>query len=395
MGRESVVAKLAIKAARVMTPLQELHDGVVLTEGDRIVAVGRQSNVSVPDDARIVDVGDRILCPGFIDVHNHGGFGHSASEGAKATKAVARGLVRTGTTGWFPTVRSVEAVQGVAQAAREGTGGTSIPGIHCEGPFQAPKNIPGMPHEELPLADIDLYHELVDAGDGLVRIMDCAPELPGARELIGEIVRTGVTASCAHTKADYDTFMRAVEAGMRHVTHTYNVMTGMHHRRPNVVGAALTCDAVVGELIADGIHVHPVAMDVLVRCKGFDKVCIITDSSSLAGLPDGEYAGHDSRPVVKKGGIIRWVGFDETQDGTMRGSAFTMDHGLRTLVSEVGLRLRDVVRMATLTPAVSAGLSRDIGSLEPGKFADLAVIDERVNVHMTLVHGEVVYRAED
>jgi N-acetylglucosamine-6-phosphate deacetylase len=387
------MARLAIKAARVLTPLQDLRGAVVLIEDDRIAAVGRQTNIAVPEDARVMDLGDRIVCPGFIDVHNHGGYGHSASEGAEATKSVARWLVQTGTTGWLPTVRSVEGVQGVARAAREGTRGTSIPGIHCEGPFQAPKNIPGMPHEELPLADIDLYHQLLEAGEGLVRIMDCAPELPGARELIGEIVRTGVTASCAHTKADYDTFMRAVEAGMRHVTHTYNVMTGMHHRRPNVVGAVLTCDAVIGELIADGIHVHPVAMDVLIRCKGFDKVCIITDSSSLAGLPDGEYAGRD-RPVIKKGGIIRWVGFDETQDGTMRGSAWTMDHGLRTLVDEVGVRLQDVVRMVTLTPAVSAGLAKEIGSLEPGKVADIAVIDERVNVHMTVVHGEVVYQAE-
>jgi len=388
------MAKLAIKAARVLTPLQDLRDAVVLVDGDRIAAVGRQANIAIPQDARVVDVGEKVVCPGFIDVHNHGAYGHSASEGAEATKAVARSLAQTGTTGWFPTVRSVEAVEAVAQAAREGTGGTSIPGIHCEGPFQAPKNIPGTPHEELPLADIDLYHELLEAGDGLVRIMDCAPELPGARELIGEIVRTGVTASCAHTRADYDTFMRAVEAGMRHVTHTYNVMTGMHHRRPNVVGAVLTCDAVIGELIADGIHVHPVAMDVLIRCKGFDKVCIITDSSSLAGLPDGEYAGHDRRPVIKKGGIIRWVGYDETQDGTMRGSAFTMDHGLRTLVNEVGVRLQDAVRMATLTPAVSAGLAKEIGSLEPGKVADIAVIDGQVNVHMTVVHGEVVYQAE-
>ena len=387
------MAKIAIKAARVLTPLQDLRDAVVLIEGDRIAAVGRQVNITIPEDAKVMDMGDNIVTPGFIDVHNHGGFGYNAGEGAQATKAVARRLPQTGTTGWLPTVRSVEGVQGVVQAAQEGTGGTSIPGIHCEGPFQAPKNIPGMPYEELPLADFDLYHELLEAGEGLVRIMDCAPELPGAMELIPEIVRTGVTASCAHTKTDYDAFMRAVEVGMRHVTHTYNVMTGMHHRRPNVVGAALTCDAVVGELIADGIHVHPVAMDVLIRCKGFDKVCIITDSSGLAGLPDGEYTSYD-RTVVKKGGIIRWKGFDETQDGTMRGSAWTMDHDLWTLVDKVGVRLQDVVRMATLTPATTAGLAKEIGSLEPGKYADLTVIDERVKIYMTMVHGEVVYEAE-
>ena len=388
------MAKLAIKASRILTPLQDLRDAVVLIEKDRIEAVGRQANVTIPEDAQVMDVGDRIVTPGFIDVHNHGGHGHRATEGAEPVKEVARWLAQTGTTSWLATVNSIESVKGVAQASREGTGGTSIPGIHCEGPFLAPKNLPGRPVEETPLADIDLYHQMLEAGEGLIRIMDCAPELPGAMELIREIVRTGVTASCAHTKIDYDTFMRAVEAGIRHITHSYNVMTGMHHRRPNVVGGVLTCDAVVGELIPDGYHVHPVAMDVLIRCKGFDKVCTVTDSGSLAGLPDGDYTFGDSRSVIKRGGIIRAVGYDEMQDGSMAGSGWTMDHDLWTLVDKVGLRLQDVVRMATLTPATTAGLANDIGSLESGKMADLAVIDERVNVYLTMVHGEIVHQSE-
>ena len=388
------MAKLAIKASRILTPLQDLRDAVILIENDRIEAVGRQVNVTIPEDAQVMDVGDRIVTPGFIDVHNHGGYGHRATEGVEPVKEVARWLAQTGTTSWLATVNSVESVKGVAQASREGTGGTSIPGIHCEGPFLAPKNLPGRPFEEKPLADIDLYHQMLEAGEGLIRIMDCAPELPGAMELIREIVRTGVTASCAHTKTDYDTFMRAVEAGIRHITHSYNVMTGMHHRRPNVVGGVLTCDAVVGELIPDGYHVHPVAMDVLIRCKGFDKVCTVTDSGSLAGLPDGDYTFGDSRSVIKRGGIIRAVGYDEMQDGSMAGSGWTMDHDLWTLVEKVGLRLQDVVRMATLTPATTAGLANDIGSLESGKMADLAVIDERVNVYLTMVHGEIVHQSE-
>jgi len=385
--------KLAIKATHVLTPLQDLRNAVVLIENDRIVAVGRQANVTIPEDAEVMDFGDRIVAPGFVDVHNHGANGHWANEGSEAVKEIARWLVQTGTTSWLATVSDVESIRGVVKASREGTGGTGIPGIHCEGPFLAPKNLPGMPYQEKPLADIALYHQMLEAGEGMIRIMDCAPDLPKALELIQEIVRTGVTASCAHSKTDYDTFMRAVEAGIRHATHTYNVMSGMHHRRPGIVGGVLTCDAVVAELIPDGFHVHPVAMDVLIRCKGFDKICTVTDSTSLAGLPNGEYSFH-GRKVVKRDGILRAAGYDETQDGSMAGSAWTMDHDLWTLVDKVGVRLQDVVRMATLTPATTAGLAKEIGSLEPGKYADVTVIDERVKVYMTMVRGEVVYQAE-
>jgi len=387
------MGKLAIKAARVLTPLQDLRDAVVLIEDDRIAAVGRQANVTIPEDAEVMDFGDRIMVPGFVDVHNHGANGRWAREGPEVVKEIARWLAQTGTTSWLATVGDVESIKAVVQASREGTGGTAIPGIHCEGPFLAPKKLPGQPYREKPLADIALYHQMLEAGDGLIRIMDCAPDLPGAMELIREIVRTGVSASCAHSKTDYATFMRGVEAGIRHVTHTYNVMSGMHHRRPNIVGGVLTCDAVVGELIADGFHVHPVAMDVLIRCKGFDKVCTVTDSTPLAGLPDGEYHFR-GRTVIKKNGISRMAGFDETQDGSMAGSEWPVNHDLWTLVDKVGVRLQDAVRMATLTPASTAGLAKDIGSLEPGKYADVAVIDERVNVYVTIVRGEIVYRAE-
>ena len=387
------MAKLAIKAARVLTPLQDLRDAVVLIENDRIEAVGRQANILIPEDAEVMDFGDQIIVPGFVDVHNHGANGHWAREGPEEVKAIARWLAQTGTTSWLATVGDIESIKVVVQAAREGTGGTSIPGIHCEGPFLAPKNLPGQPYQEKPLADIALYHQMLEAGEGLIRIMDCAPDLPGAMELIREIVRTGVTASCAHSKTDYETFMRGVEAGIRHATHTYNVMSGLHHRRPNIVGGVLTCDAVVGELIPDGFHVHPVAMEVLIRCKGFDKVCTVTDSTPLAGLSDGEYH-FQGRTVIKRNGISRMAGYDEAQDGSMAGSEWPLNHDLWTLVDKVGVRLQDTVRMATLTPATTAGLDKEIGSLEPGKYADVAVIDERVHVYLTMVHGEVVYQAE-
>jgi N-acetylglucosamine-6-phosphate deacetylase len=280
-----------------------------------------------------------------------------------------------------------------------------VEGIHGEGPFIYPKYLPGESKAPPPPAEISVYRELLAASEGHMRLMDCSPDLPGGLELIREIHRSGVVASFAHGEADYELFMRAVEAGVRHVTHTYNVMTGMHHRRPGAVGAALTCDALMCELNADGYHVHPVAMEVLIRCKGLDRVCLISDMQAAAGLPDGEYdwSGRiiDGEyrwvgvKLIKKDGMVRLAGQDGQTDGTISSSVWPIKHGVRNLVNDVGLPLKDAVRLASLNPAVAAGLADRIGSLEPDKRADLLVMDEQVNINLVMVAGQVMYRAED
>jgi N-acetylglucosamine-6-phosphate deacetylase len=200
-------------------------------------------------------------------------------------------------------------------------------------------------------------------------------------------------------------FMRAVEAGIRHVTHTYNVMVGMHHRRPGAVGGALICDALMCELNADGYHVHPVAMDVLIRCKGLDRVCLISDMQAAAGLPDGEYdwSGRiidgeyqwEGVKLIKRDGMVRLASQDESTDGTISSSIWPIKHGVRNLTRDVGLSLKDAVRLATLNPAAAVGLDGDIGSLEPDKRADLVIMDEDVNIYLAMVAGKVMYRSEE
>jgi len=383
----------ALKARRLITPLQDVRDAVVLAEGQKIMAAGRQENIAIPDSAEIIEAGDKTIVPGFIDLHHHGAVGAGADEGAAAVKKIGRYLVQTGTTGWLPTVWTLSSLQGIVRAKQEGTGGADVLGIHMEGPFLTPKGIAAADgfEDRLQKPSIKGFQQFLEASEGNLKLMGVSPELDGAMELIREMRRAGVVPAVAHTKGTYEQFMRAVEAGARHVTHTYNVMTGLHHRRPGAVGGALTCDQVTAELIADGYHVAPAAMDVLIRCKGPDKVAVITDNVPLAGLPDGTYSMYGGT-IVKKGGISRLEGSTADTDGTMAGSEWPLNHNVHNLVDLVGVTLPKAVQMATLTPATIIGLNGHKGSIEPGKDADLVVIDDAIHVHLTAVRGQVVFR---
>ncbi|MCP4535699.1 MAG: N-acetylglucosamine-6-phosphate deacetylase [Chloroflexi bacterium] len=397
------MTKSAIKTQRLFTPLQELRDAIILIDGEQIEAVGLQENIPVPDGYEVRDVADRIVAPGLIDIHVHGGNGHFAREGAKAVQEVSKWLVTTGTTSWLATVGDLEGIKGVVKAIKQGIKGAAVEGIHGEGPFIYPKYLPGEPQDPPPPAEISTYHELLEASEGHMVMMDCSPDLPGGLGLIREIHRSGVVASFAHGEAGYELFMRAVEAGVRHVTHTYNVMVGMHHRRPGAVGAALTCDSLMCELNADGFHVHPAAMDVLIRCKGLGNVCLISDMQAAAGLPDGEYDWSDrvidgefqwvGVKLIKKDGMVRLAHLDGEIDGTISSSVWPIRYGVRNIARDVGLPLKDAVRLASLNPAVAAGIDKHVGSLEPGKRADLIVMDQDVNIYLAMVAGKVMYEA--
>ncbi len=386
---------IALKGQRIITPLQDLRDAIVLVRGGMIEAVGLADNIPVPDDARVIHVGSRIIVPGFMDIHNHGAKGQNTDDGPEAVATVAEYLLQNGTTSWLPTVEHLGGVEGVVVAKEHSAGGAEIVGVHMEGPFLAPKSVPGQEEMDrgLHLPSLDLFHQYLEVSRGTLKVMGIAPELPGAIEVIGEMRRLGVLPAIAHTKASYEQFLRAVEAGARHVTHAYNVMTGFHHRKPGVMGGVLTCDQVTAELISDGFHVSAPAMDVLIRCKGTDKIAVITDSTPLAGLPDGNYRffGVD---IVKKDGISRVAGSTPDQDNTMAGSEWPMNGNIFNLVNLVGVSLVDAIGMATLTPARIIDLDGRKGSLEPGKDADLVVIDERVNVYLTMVRGRIVYEAD-
>lgn len=377
----------ALIGATIITPYMEIEEGVLIVSGNKIQAVGRKENIPVPEDMDRIDVSDMTLLPGFIDLHIHGALGVRASSGLDAIRAMNTYLPSCGTTGWLPTVDSIEAMEYVASAIEEDMDGADILGIHMEGPFLTPKNIPGTPYEEPHLPSLKEYEDMLEAGEGYFRLMGLAPELDGALELIKEMSKTGVVAAAAHSKATYEQIMKAVDAGLRHVTHTYNVMTGLHHRKPGVVGAALTCDALTCELIGDGYHVSPAAMDILIRCKGVERVAIITDNTTYAGCPDGVY-----EDVEKKDGIVRKIGFTEDTDGTLYGSVWPFDHNFRTVKKINDKSMRDMAIMSSTVPAKVAGVIDKKGTLEPGKDADITILDSECRVVMCIVNGKIAYR---
>jgi len=390
-----VKEKYALFSKRLITPVEFQSDAVVLIEDGKITGVDNQAGFVPPEGFKMIDVGDRIIAPGFVDIHNHGGMGMMvASAGKEALKPNADRLVETGCTSWLPTVNNLESLYAIVEFIQEKhEGGTDIPGIHMEGPFLTPKAITGIKGIDAGLEEpsVERFNQFLQAAQGYLLMMGISVELEKSDMIIQEMKKNGVVPAIAHsTKATYEQFMHGVEAGIRHVTHTYNVMTGLHHRNPGVVGGALTCDEVTNEIISDGYHVSPVAIDVLLRCKGADQVCIITDNTSVAGLVDGEYE-ISGRPLVKKDGITRFKDSTSDMDHTMAGSEWPINHNVQLMVQKVGVGLSEAVKMASLIPSKVIGLDQRIGSIEVGKDADIAVIDDEVNVFLTMVKGKVCF----
>ena len=385
----SELTEYALIGATIITPYMEIKNGTLLVSENKIFAVGREENIVIPEGMKRIDVSGLTMLPGFIDIHIHGSLGIGASDSFEGLKRIYEYLPSTGTTSWLPTIMDEKGINTIVSAMREQKSGSEILGIHMEGPFLAPKNIPGTPHEEPRYPNLKEYEDMLKLAEGNITLMGLAPELDGALPVIREMGRTGVVAAVAHSKATYEQLMAGVDAGIRHVTHTFNVMSGLHHRKPGVAGGALVCDALTTELIADGYHVSPVAMEILLRCKGIEKVALISDNTRYAGLEDGIYDD-----VEVKDGIVRRVGFTGETDGTMAGSIWPLDSNIRTIKRFLGRSLKEISIMASCIPAKVAGVYQNKGSLEAGKDADITLLDENWNVIKCIIGGKLSYRAD-
>jgi N-acetylglucosamine-6-phosphate deacetylase len=257
-------------------------------------------------------------------------------------------------------------------------------GLHLEGPFLNEEKRGAFDAAWLREPTLAEAEAVLDAGQGWIRQVTLAPELPGVEEIAARFRGEDVVVSLGHTNADFETARSALRADFTHVTHTFNAMKGFHHREPGVFGAIMTSRAVTAELIADTVHVHPGAMEMLLRCLGPDRVVLVTDAMAGAGLADGAYDLVGQRVTVQDGKAT-------LADGTMAGSVATMDTCVGNLPREVGVPLADAVRMASLNPARVLNMADTLGTLEVGKRADLTVIDRDVNVKLTVVGGEIVY----
>ncbi|MER5810469.1 N-acetylglucosamine-6-phosphate deacetylase [Streptomyces sp. NPDC002033] len=367
-----------LSGARVVLPTGTVAGGRVIVEGDRIAG-------SAHEGAEVVDLSGHWIVPGFVDMHNHGGGGASFTSGT--AEEVLRG-VRThrehGTTTLIASTVTGDLDELARRAAllAELTQQGEIAGIHFEGPFINPCRKGA--HKEDLLRDPDPaeVRKLVDAAHGAARMVTLATELPGGLDSVRLLAEHGVIAAIGHTDSTYDQTRQAIDAGATVATHLYNAMPGLEHRAPGPIAALLEDERVTVELINDGTHLHPAMLELAFHHAGAHRVALITDAMDAAGFGDGTYHLGPLEVEVKDG-VARLV-----EGGSIAGSTLTLDTAFKRSVTVDRLPVESVVQAISANPAKLIGLYDRVGSLEPGKYADLVVLDAAFDVKGVMRRGE-------
>lgn len=322
---------------------------------------------AVPENA--VDLQGAKVIPGLIDVHIHGAMGADFSDGnPDGLRKMAQYLLKEGITSFAPASMTLpyEVLEkafyvGKALADENPADCARIMGAHMEGPYFSEKKKGAQNGAYLKAPDLEGFKELYKACDGFIKIVDVAPELPGAVEFVAGAKQL-CTVSIAHTDSDYDHAKAAVDAGVTHLTHLYNAMPGIHHRNPGVIPAAAENPDVQAELICDGIHVHPSSVRLAFQIFGADRMVLISDALRCCGMPDGEYE-LGGQAVYLHGGVGRLT------DGTIAGAVTNLYEGMRRAM-QFGIDETDAIRAATVNPAKAISAEDRIGSIQTGKYAD-------------------------
>jgi N-acetylglucosamine-6-phosphate deacetylase len=368
----------------------------LLIEGERIVDVVPGST-SAGAAAQHYDLSQYFVVPGFVDVHVHGVDGTDVLDGDDdALTRIAAGLPRYGVTAFCPTTVACSAamlgrtLQSVGRLREQPAHHAArVIGAHLESNFVNPEYKGAQPADYLYRFSSEdagpILQQIARSGRS-VSIVTLAPELDGALNVIRSLVETGVRVSLGHSGASFEIGEAAVDAGARHATHLFNRMPPLHHRDPGLAGAVLNRHEVTAEIICDGVHVRSPMIRIAMAAKGVDRIMAITDGTAASGLPEGGVASLGGRRICVRDGAA-WL-----DDGTLAGSAATMDRVFRFLVNRVGLSLSDASRLCSTTPAAALSL-HDRGAIVKGAVADLVVLDRELVVKQTYVAGRQVYSA--
>lgn len=359
--------KLYITNARIVLPDKVIPRGTIIIEGKRITGIRRGK--SVPSGAvEKIDARGNFAAPGFIDLHIHGDI-----------EKISRQQIKGGTAGFLATLHPAKPkalIENISEALTQKAHGAKVLGIRLEGPFLNRSFCGALPRQALRPPDISEMKAIIKRAHGALKMVILAPELKNALELIRLLKRNKIVPSIGHTGATYEEAERGIDCGITEAAHTFNRMRGFDHRSSGALEAVLVDSRVDCEVIADGIHVHPALLALLLKCKSADKVSLITDSTAA-----------QKYPLKKRSGSIF-----KLKDGTLYGTALTLNKALKNIIRFLDLSMPEAVKMVTLNPARVLKIDKKKGSIAVGKDADIVIFDKSFNVKMTMVEGEVKYK---
>ena len=374
---------MILKNAEVFNGDFEKIRADVKIDGEKISKIG---NFSSEDG---LDLTGLVVMPGLIDMHIHGCGGADTGDATpEALETMSQTLVKNGVTSFCPasmtlSFEELTKIFANIDAMKDKVGGAYIHGANMEGPYIAMSKKGAQSPLYVRNPDKEEFKKLYEGCNGAIRVVDIAPECDGGDEFIKEI-QPICPVSIAHTDAGYDDAVHAIELGVRHITHLFNAQSGLHHRKPGVVGAAFDvgrANGVRAELICDGFHIHPATLRIAFREMGEDGTVIISDSMKAAGCPDGDYDLGGQPVYVRDGKAL-------LADGTIAASTSNVYKELKNVIS-FGIPEKQAVKSATINPAKAIRVDDKTGSIEEGKLADILVVDKDYNIKLVIVKGEI------
>lgn len=377
---------------KIILEHQVLLDKVLVFDEKILKIIDREAftKADFGKDCRIIDANGKFVSPGFIDVHIHGAGGKDTMDGTVSDlETIGKTIAKNGVTGFLPTTLSMEkekvhvALDAIGDAMKPGWKGAKVLGAHLEGPFLSPLNKGAHDSEFFQKANFEFVEDYLD----VIKIITLAPERDPDFAFIKKLKAcSDIVLSIGHTNGDYETVMKAITEGMSSATHLFNAMAPFHHRAPGPVGAVLNSE-INFELIADNLHVHPAMYQILVNAKGYSKMILVTDAMRAATMSPGDW---------NLGGLTVRVDGDSARliDGTLAGSVIGLNQAVSNILKHTDLNISEAVSLASINPARLLKLDKQTGSIEIGKNADLILIDEDIQVSLTILDGKIIHTSE-
>jgi N-acetylglucosamine-6-phosphate deacetylase len=392
------IRHILLKGVQVYSEDILIENGFIKINNGKIVEIGSMGELEKENEFEIIELpGHYKAIPGLIDVHIHGVNGADTMDATKeALDIMVTALPKEGTTSFLATTMTQEGKQienalinaGQYIEEQQSIGKAEILGLHLEGPFVNSKRAGAQPIQHIIDPDLALFQKWQNLTSGNIKLVTLAPERPGGLEMIRYLKSNGIIASIGHTDATFDEVDEAIDAGANHITHLFNQMRGLHHREPGVVGAAFLRDELKAEIIVDGVHVRPEMVKLAFKQKQSEGLILITDSMRAKCLKNGKYDLGGQEVTVKNGKAV-------LEDGTLAGSILKLGHAVKNIIAYTGCPLEDAIEMASVNPAKQLNIYDRKGSIAVGKDADIVILDEEMEVYMTLCHGAIAFNREE